>query len=59
LHQFEVGDIVERREWIGPTSGEIVATNTDGVSVVVRWRTGLFLAGNTTTEHAKNLRRAD
>lgn len=59
MHQFEVGDIVERREWIGPTSGEVVATNRDGVSVVVRWRVGLFLAGNTNREQAENLRRAD
>lgn len=59
MHHFEVGDIVERREWIGPTRGEVVATNRDGVSVVVRWRTGLFLAGNTTTEQPENLRRSD
>ncbi|HUM14913.1 MAG TPA: hypothetical protein VL086_04420 [Candidatus Nitrosotalea sp.] len=58
MHTFEVGDPVERREWIGMTRGEIVEVKLDEGTVVVAWRVGFRLAGSTTIERADDLRRS-
>lgn len=58
MQTFEVGDPVERREWIGMTRGRIVEVKPDEATVVVAWRVGFRLAGSTTTERADDLRRS-
>jgi hypothetical protein len=57
MHVFELGDPVERREWIGRTKGLIVDVNDDESMVAVEWHVGFRLAGTTTTERAADLRK--
>jgi hypothetical protein len=58
VREFKVGDIVERREWIGTTSGEVVEVKDDERLVVVRWRVGLRLAGRSTTDRMETIRKS-
>lgn len=57
MQTFNVGDSVERREWIGMTRGRVVEVKPGEARVVVEWRVGFRLAGSTTTERVIDLRR--
>ena len=56
MHTFKMGDLVERREWIGMTRGRIVEVKPDEATVVVEWQVGFRLAGSTTIERIADLR---
>ena len=58
MKTFNVGDAVERREWIGMTKGHIVDVECDDSTVAVEWQVGFRLAGTTTTERADDLKRS-
>ena len=58
MNTFNVGDAVERLEWIGMTKGQIVEVKGDESTVGVEWQVGFRLAGTRTTEQACDLRRA-
>jgi hypothetical protein len=54
---FQVGDEVQRREWVNWTRGRVVAVSGDDTVVTVKWHAGLRLTGTVTTEHEKDLKR--
>ena len=58
MPMFEVGDPVERREWIGMTKGQVVEVTCDDATVAVEWQVGFRLAGTRTTERADDLRKS-
>ena len=58
MPMFEVGDPVERREWIGMTKGRVVEVTGDDATVAVEWQVGFRLAGTRTTERAGDLRKS-
>lgn len=53
---FQVGDEVQRREWINWTRGRVVEVSGDNTVVTVKWHAGLRLTGTVTTEHEKDLK---
>jgi len=57
VNTFNVGDAVERREWIGMTKGQIIEVRSDHSTVAVEWQVGFRLAGTPTTERADDLKR--
>ncbi len=52
---FQVGDEVQRREWVNWTRGRVVEVSD--ALVTVKWHAGLRLTGTVTTEHEKNVKR--
>jgi len=53
---FQVGDEVQRREWINWTRGRVVEVSGDNTVVTVKWHAGLRLTGTVTIEHEKDLK---
>ncbi len=57
MHEFDKGDLVERRAAWTSGRGYVVAVKDDGETLIVQWRSAPGVAGTKTIEPRRALRR--